>query len=386
MKWFKHMQDARHNAKIQWACGQLGEDAGYARLFKLYEIMAGKWTDRNTDVPAVKITNGPGNLQYFAKELGISAEETKKTFSVFAKAGLIDKAAWKDNVLYIQQLAEYSNEWFNKGGPPEGLRNAYPQRIEEEENRREERRGDKKSLSKEQYTETKIASIWYEITGQIVEAPPKGYFKKDLKELVKIYGQEEILSQFEIWASLNSGGQYKKPVSAFITQYQGTASATRNLFKPNEITDLTAELYTHSNGDITFNRLNLNGLAKLLTEFTREEIISAFKKFYSEYTGDWRWADKDFVEKAPQIILGTNKQKAEQIRKTEEMEKLKQQIQSENASKWAIIDAQRAQDERLAEEAFKTLIGELDGLKTESGGFEEESWSPAVVLATDETF
>lgn len=242
-----------------------------------------------------------------------------------------------------------------------------------------------KKLSKGQYTETKIAAIWRETTGQVL-AEPKDNFKKDLKELVRVYGEEQILSQFEIWASLNSSGGFKRPVSAFIKQYSGTASATRNLFKPNEINDLAVELSLCSGGDVTFNRLNLNSLAQLLTEFSQTDIISGFKKFYSEYTGDWQWAAKDFIEKAPQIILVARKQKEEQIRKTEEIERLKQQVQSENASKWGVVEAQKAVDERLAEEALQTLTGEFDGLKNESGGIEEEFFGPAAVFAADKTF
>ena len=217
-----------------------------------------------------------------------------------------------------------------------------------------------KKLSKEQYPETKIATIWEEQTGQVL-AEPKADFKSKLRELVKMYGEEQVLSQFEIWANLNAGGGFKRPVSAFIKQFSGTASATRNLFKSFEINDLAVELSLCSGGDVTFNRLNLNGLASLLAEFSQDEIIQAFKKFYLEYTGDWQWAAKDFVEKASQLTLVARKQKAEQIRKAGEIEALRAQVKAESDAKWANAATQEAADQRLAENDLQILTGENNG-------------------------
>src|SRR5271155_2652511 len=208
-----------------------------------------------------------------------------------------------------------------------------------------------KKVSKAQFSETKIAEIWGELTGQVTE--PKEQYKKELKELVRVYGEEQILSQFEIWANLNASAGFKRPISAFIKQYQGTASATRNLFKPSEINDLAVELSLCSGGDVTFNRLNLQGLAQLLAEFSQEEIISAFKKFYLEYTGNWQWAAKDFIEKASQLTLVARKLKAEAIRKTDKLKEIDEKMEAEGARRIAILEAETARQEVLASDAMQ---------------------------------
>jgi hypothetical protein len=219
-----------------------------------------------------------------------------------------------------------------------------------------------KAGSKAQYPETKISEIWEQRSGRTTE--PKNQFKKELKELIRVYGEDEVLSQFEIWATLNNGNYYKRPISAFIKQYTGTATVNGNLFNMSEINDLAVELSFLSGGDITFNRLNLNGLALLLRDFSKDELITAFKKFYSENEQDPQWAAKDFVEKAPQLILVARMQKERDLEQKRQIEQIKVQVQSEVASGMANSEAQAAQDETLLEDTIQTFNLDLESGKS----------------------
>lgn len=213
-----------------------------------------------------------------------------------------------------------------------------------------------RGMQKAQFPETKITAIWEEMTGRVAES--KTLYKKELRELIRVNGEEMVLGQFEIWAGLNKNTSSKRPISTFIKQYH-TGNVPQFSINMSAINDLAVQLSLISDGAVTFNRLNLQGLAGLLAEFSQEEIIIAFKKFYSENEQDAKWAAKDFIEKASQYILVAKVQKEQQNKKEQHMETVKQQIEAEKVREMAANEAQEAQDETLALDAFN-LLGETE--------------------------
>jgi hypothetical protein len=365
VKWFRHEADARRNKKIQWVCDQLGTDAGYARVFKLYEIFSGEWQNKNSAVPSLKIGNGPGNTQFFSKELGISEEEVIKTLKILAKAGIIDATAWKQQVVCIPKLTEYSNEWFKTGkqGEALGRPSVGPNPIQTNNTVQY------KTLQKAQYPETKISELWEEITGRPVE--DRKLFRKELRELIRLNSEETVLANFEIWAEINQNQGYKKPITSFLKQYQGVAMVPSESLKGNGINDLAVDLSYESGGIITFGRRDLTGLAQLLSEFSRDEVISAFRKFCSENELSAEWGAKNFVEKAGQIILVSRKQKLELDRQNTEIERLKAQVQAEESSRMAASAVSSLVDEELLKDAMETFGIEENPSETDSERFLE---------------
>jgi hypothetical protein len=113
MLWFKHFSDARNNPKILAIQKKLGE-AGYARWFRLLEIVAQRGGNGEAFAPRVKLNEPHTDLRWIADELRIDRRKAKLTLKVFAEVGLIDPEAYRQNVLYIPQMREYRDEWTRK--------------------------------------------------------------------------------------------------------------------------------------------------------------------------------------------------------------------------------------------------------------------------------
>lgn len=194
-------------------------------------------------------------------------------------------------------------------------------------------------LSKAQFPDTKISEIWETLTGQ--KAEDKKLFRKELKELIHVYGEDAVFSQFEIWVEMNQGRGFKRPISLFIKQFESSALLDLGVLKIGDINELAVRLSFLSGGNVVFGRFDLNGLANLSRDFTQEEIENVFKHFYSESgRDDLRWAAKNFLDKAPQMLLVARRLRQEEERNRSAIENLKVQILSTTP----VNRAQAAQD------------------------------------------
>lgn len=119
MRWFKHFNDARRNPKFRRIEKRLGE-AGYARAFKLIEVVADRGgTGQNFD-PGVDLKCPHTDLEWLAEELGVKLAEAKRTLDVFASVHLIEPEAWKRKQVCIPQMVAYRDEWTRKRQPDSG--------------------------------------------------------------------------------------------------------------------------------------------------------------------------------------------------------------------------------------------------------------------------
>jgi hypothetical protein len=110
MRWFKHYADARLNPKLKHVQKQLGE-AGYARAFKLLEVIAQRGGKADNFCPEVNLGKACTDLAWLAEELGIVPAEARKTLKVFAQSGLIESEALKHDIIRVPQMTEYLDEW-----------------------------------------------------------------------------------------------------------------------------------------------------------------------------------------------------------------------------------------------------------------------------------
>jgi len=110
MQWFKHFNDARHNPKFRVIEKQLGE-AGYARAFKLLEIVAQQGGKADRFSPRLDLRNVLTNFDWLAEELRISATDARATLETFAVVRFIDPKQFRKQVVYIPQMLEYLDEW-----------------------------------------------------------------------------------------------------------------------------------------------------------------------------------------------------------------------------------------------------------------------------------
>jgi hypothetical protein len=113
MQWFKHYNDARTNPKFRAVEKQLGE-AGYARAFKLFEIVAKRGGTAENFTPLLDLKNAYTSIDWLADELRISVEEAERTLEVLALARLIDPKAFRKRLIRIPQMLEYLDEWTRK--------------------------------------------------------------------------------------------------------------------------------------------------------------------------------------------------------------------------------------------------------------------------------
>lgn len=127
MRWMKHFTDARHNPKFRAIEKKFGE-AGYARAFKLFEIVAGRGGKAGDFSSTIDLRKPPTDLDWLAEELKIPVDDVTETLDFFAAVRLIDQKAWRKKIVEVPQMLEYLDEWTqrqqrakNSEGTPEQL-------------------------------------------------------------------------------------------------------------------------------------------------------------------------------------------------------------------------------------------------------------------------
>jgi hypothetical protein len=127
MRWFKHFTDARNNPKFRTVERILGE-AGYARAFKLFEIVAERGGKAEDFTPKIDLRELYTNIEWLADEWRIEIEDAEKTLETFASVGLIDLKSWRRKVVQVPQMLEYLDEWTERRLRPKPSRGT-PERL-----------------------------------------------------------------------------------------------------------------------------------------------------------------------------------------------------------------------------------------------------------------
>lgn len=110
MLWFKHLADARNDSKFRVIEKRLGE-AGYARAFKLFEIIAGEGGKADNFCPKIDLKKLHTDLEWLADEWKIPNEEASKTIETFAEVQLIDPKSWRRKIIYVPKMLALLDEW-----------------------------------------------------------------------------------------------------------------------------------------------------------------------------------------------------------------------------------------------------------------------------------
>jgi hypothetical protein len=156
MQWLKHYSDARQHPKFRAIEKQLGE-AGYARAFKLLEIVAQRGGTAAKFAPVLDLKNPYTNVDWLADELRISPEEAERTLQVFASVKLIDPKAFQKQVIRIHQMLEYLDEWTQRGLKAKNSR-ATPERLPSESRVNPDQSKSKRREEKEEEAEAEKRS------------------------------------------------------------------------------------------------------------------------------------------------------------------------------------------------------------------------------------
>ena len=113
MRWFKHLSDGRANPKLLRIQRVLGE-AGYARAFKLLEILAQRGGSGPDFRPQLNLNDPAADLQWLAGELGISPREARRTLDTFARVGFIEPDSWKKHIVFMPAMLTIRDEWASR--------------------------------------------------------------------------------------------------------------------------------------------------------------------------------------------------------------------------------------------------------------------------------
>lgn len=124
MRWFKHFADARRNPKLRLIEKKLSE-AGYARAFKLLEIIAERGGSGQAFKPRLDLRLPHTGMPWLADELGIGEAALGRTLRVFAEARFISKRMLRKQVIYVPAMREYVDEWARKRRTPEKPRRQF---------------------------------------------------------------------------------------------------------------------------------------------------------------------------------------------------------------------------------------------------------------------
>ena len=110
MLWFRHLADARNDPKFRAIEKRLGE-AGYARAFKLFEIVAGQGGKADNFSPKIDLKKPITDLDWLAGEWKIPNDEALKTIETLAEVQLIDPKSWRRKIIYVPRMLELLDEW-----------------------------------------------------------------------------------------------------------------------------------------------------------------------------------------------------------------------------------------------------------------------------------
>jgi len=311
MKWFKHFTNARDNHKIEFVSEKLGE-AGYARVFKIYEIVAERWEP--PELPELKLNGGAMNLGFISKKLGISLEEAEKTLNIFAKAGVIDKDAWKKKVLYIPQLMDYKDNTTSR----ELRRTKYvlstdEGRLEKTRLEEEETREDKKAIIK-----PKDLPNWMYIECRKVlglKPEPAEWRKSEIEELEEVYGNEKVAEVFTRWLESQKGRELQKPLLEFIKVADALLRGILVIDDP-ELDELNAKL--HEMGGSPFSGKYRTDLSQMRKIYSDSEIEHAYRELINNRDEfQMKFSVRDFCEGGGVAIILARRKEQEEAEKSQ---------------------------------------------------------------------
>jgi hypothetical protein len=110
MRWFKHYTNARGNPKLRAIEKKLGE-AGYARAFKLLEVVGERGGKAEDFTPRIDLKSLHTGLDWLADELRISSEAMETTLELFSSVQFISPKLWRRRIVEVPQMLEYLDEW-----------------------------------------------------------------------------------------------------------------------------------------------------------------------------------------------------------------------------------------------------------------------------------
>jgi len=178
---------------------------------------------------------------------------------------------------------------------------------------------------------------------------------QEVKLLEKAFGGMSVVNTFREWAEENVGETFQgKPVSAFVKLAPGLLHGIFSASKDSKVADLAFELSYIAENTVTFPEQQKGALAKLLKEYTSEELIAAFKEFYGQLEKDsayaMRVAGKNFTETADQFVRVARRKRQEREKEQQAVEATRERLEKEAEDERRRILEKRKEEESMIEE------------------------------------
>lgn len=163
----------------------------------------------------------------------------------------------------------------------------------------------------------------------------------------------QVVRQFEEWATENIYEEFRgRPVAAFLRSLENPrATEAKQAASDPLVVDLARELAYLSDGVVSFNDKEKSGLGRLLADGnTKEELVSIFRTFFADIQNDefaLKFAAKNFVEKADQLVYTARRKKADK------------QVEAEAVARTAENMVAKAEQERLTRKEAREKESEL---------------------------
>jgi len=218
------------------------------------------------------------------------------------------------------------------------------------------------NFEKPKSLERSLSDLCSELIGHV---EPISSFKKAVRELGIKYNQSDIEEAFNLWAASQGGSPLNWPMQAFLRvapkliENNGLSEGITPT-DSSALTTLLDEIALVSDNDVVFSPHQKPFIAQLLREFTHQELMAAFRDFYSRVDDfDRKFAAKNFCEKGAQFAR-TIRTSAEQTKqKTEFIERETARMRAEAEKNLADLAAKHAAEEAAENAAFEELTAEF---------------------------
>lgn len=174
--------------------------------------------------------------------------------------------------------------------------------------------------------ESNFETISREYLGFVEE---KRNWTKDLKNAVKEYGHDEVLSGFYTWVETNSNFSGRKPISYFLKFVGSNLGATRKTYSNQNLDRILEDIARLTDSTVLFYGTYRTLLAGLVKDHGHDVVYEAFERFY-EPLDDYgiKFASKNFIEQSGVLVATVVRKRREAQQESSKIAAAYQQAQS----------------------------------------------------------
>lgn len=181
------------------------------------------------------------------------------------------------------------------------------------------------------------------------------HWKKELRIAVQTHGYDLVLQAFDLWAESQTTFTGRRPITTFLKALPSLAHSRPSgaTVKSAALQQVEDAIALASNNAVVFSNQEKPHLALLVKEHGPDAVISIFRDFYAPLDDyGQKWANRNFIEKAPQFLRTLRIQREERERQEAFAATQVAALQEQSAVEAAKLAAQETETDAAADEAF----------------------------------